>query len=87
MAIAFGIGWALDFRSPESGRDRAVRFCKDCGLTATDVDRLIDDISAVGATAEQARALWEATYSDPAELEAAREACGDCVEAVVGASG
>ena len=30
--------------------------------------------------------IVEQTYSDPVELKAAREVCGECVEAVVGAS-
>ena len=79
-------GWLFLARPWESPVDRTSRLCGECGLSVSDVDRLIAENRASTLTRDEAVKLWEGTYSDPDVLADARELCMPCVDAVIRAA-
>ena len=86
-AVAFFVERVTDGPSttPEPPSDHAYHLCSQCGLEASEVDTLIDNVRHDGLTREEQIRLFEATYIDPSKLERARELCIPCVEAVLDA--
>jgi hypothetical protein len=86
MLLTVGLSaWRMvsrDSQAAETPAERAHRLCTECDLSGDEIDRLIDDFTNTPLTREEAVRLFEDTYSDPAKLEAARELCMDCVEAI-----
>ena len=70
----------------ETPIERAHRLCEACGLDANEVDRFIDAAGHSLLDREGLVKLWEATYSDSEALEAARELCQPCVDAILDAA-
>ncbi len=82
--IALGIGTVFHVRPWETATDRAHRLCLPCGLSADEVDRLIDDCQNSTLGREGLFTLWERTYADdPAERLQALEACSPCTRAIL----
>ena len=83
MLLTVGLfAWRMVSRV-ETPTERAHRLCKERGLNRDEIDWLIDNFTNTPLTREEAVRLFEDTYSDPAKLEAAREPCVDCVEAIL----
>lgn len=72
--------------TPESPLDLAHHLCGQCNLEAGEVDTLIDNARHAGLTRDEQIRLFEEAYIDGAKLDAARELCMPCVEAVLDAA-
>jgi len=87
MLLTVGLfAWRMVSRvsqAAETPAERARRLCKECDLGHNEIERLIDSFTDTPLTREKAVRLFEGTYTDPAKLEAARELCVPCVEAIL----
>jgi hypothetical protein len=63
VLIAIPAGrWLRHTRPWESATERAHRLCGECGLTATETNRMIDQLSHPTLRREQALRLFYATF-------------------------
>lgn len=79
LALGLAIRWTRPWESPGQ---RAVRICRECGLSVPDIEGLIKTMrSSPGSREEKLRALC-ATFPDRADAEP----CVPCSEAVLDAT-
>ncbi len=69
--------------------ERAHRLCAECGLTAGEVDGLIETMQAAGErkTRDELFEVWLDTYEVETERVQVMDLCRPCVEAVLDAAG
>ena len=89
LVVVLIVGFRIAAERPwESATTRAYRLCSECGLTAGEVDGLIDTIRAAGEhkTRDELFEAWLDTYEDEAERLQAMDLCRPCTEAVLDAA-
>ncbi len=90
LVVVLIVGFRIAAERPwESPTTRAYRLCSECGLTAGEVDGLIETMQAAGEhkTRDELFEAWLDTYEDEEERFRALDLCRPCTEAVLDAAG
>ena len=84
VVIAIPAGrWVRHTRPWESATKRVHRLCGECGLTAAETNRMIDQSSHPTLIREQALRSFYATFDNDADSRL----CRPCAEAILDAAG